>query len=69
MLKIHNSLSGKKERFEPLEAGKVRMYVCGITVYDYLHLGHARMLMKSSILAGRRPGMTRFSSITGRNWR
>ena len=45
MLKIHNSLSGKKERFEPLEAGKVRMYVCGITVYDYLHLGHARMLI------------------------
>ncbi|MCZ6560998.1 MAG: cysteine--tRNA ligase [Gammaproteobacteria bacterium] len=45
MLKIHNSLSGKKERFVPLEAGKVRMYVCGITVYDYLHLGHARMLI------------------------
>jgi len=45
MLKIHNSMSGKKEEFAPLEAGKVRMYVCGITVYDYLHLGHMRMLL------------------------
>ncbi|MCH9027549.1 MAG: cysteine--tRNA ligase [Proteobacteria bacterium] len=45
MLKIHNSMSGKKEEFVPLEAGKVRMYVCGITVYDYLHLGHVRMLL------------------------
>ncbi len=45
MLKIHDSFSGRKEVFEPMEAGKVRMYVCGITVYDYLHLGHARMLI------------------------
>ncbi len=44
MLKIHNSLTGTKQTFEPLTPGEVRMYVCGITVYDYIHLGHARML-------------------------
>lgn len=41
-LKIYNSLSQKKETFEPFENGKVRMYVCGITAYDECHLGHAR---------------------------
>ncbi|HWJ04529.1 MAG TPA: cysteine--tRNA ligase [Steroidobacteraceae bacterium] len=45
MLQIFNSLTGRKETFTPLEPGKVRMYVCGITVYDYCHLGHARMLI------------------------
>src|SRR5271156_6302763 len=44
MLEIHNSLSGRKEIFKALRANEVRMYVCGITVYDYIHLGHARML-------------------------
>jgi len=44
MLKIHNSLTGVKEDFVPLVPGEVRMYVCGITVYDHIHLGHARML-------------------------
>jgi cysteinyl-tRNA synthetase len=44
MLKIHNSLTGEKEAFEPLRPDGVRMYVCGITVYDYIHIGHARML-------------------------
>jgi len=44
MLKIHNSLTGLKEEFKPRIAGEVRMYVCGITVYDHIHLGHARML-------------------------
>lgn len=43
MLHVYNSLSRRKERFEPIEPGKVRMYVCGITVYDYCHVGHARM--------------------------
>jgi cysteinyl-tRNA synthetase len=42
MLRIHNSLTGRKEAFEPLEPGHVRMYVCGMTVYDYCHVGHAR---------------------------
>jgi cysteinyl-tRNA synthetase len=44
MLAIHNSLTGRKAEFKPLEPGEVRMYVCGITVYDYIHVGHARML-------------------------
>ena len=45
MLQIHNSLTGRKEEFRPLRPGEVRMYVCGMTVYDYCHLGHARMLI------------------------
>ncbi|MET0291265.1 MAG: cysteine--tRNA ligase [Steroidobacteraceae bacterium] len=43
MLRIHNSLSGRVEPFEPLVPGLVRMYVCGITVYDFCHVGHMRM--------------------------
>ena len=42
MLRIHNSLTGRKEPFVPLEPGHVRMYVCGMTVYDHIHVGHAR---------------------------
>jgi cysteinyl-tRNA synthetase len=45
MLTLHNSLSRKKEEFVPLVPGRVRMYVCGMTVYDYCHLGHARVLV------------------------
>lgn len=45
MLQIYNSLTRQKETFTPLEAGKVRMYVCGMTVYDYCHLGHARVMV------------------------
>jgi cysteinyl-tRNA synthetase len=45
MLKIHNSLTRKKDVFKPIEAGKVKMYVCGMTVYDLCHLGHARVLV------------------------
>jgi len=45
MLKIHNSLSGQKEEFKPLRPNEVRMYVCGMTNYDYIHVGHARMLV------------------------
>jgi cysteinyl-tRNA synthetase len=45
MLKIFDTLTGELRPFEPLEPTRVGMYVCGITVYDYLHLGHARMLM------------------------
>lgn len=41
-LNLYNTLTRRKEPFEPLETGKVRMYCCGITVYDYCHLGHAR---------------------------
>ncbi len=42
MLKIFNTLTGRKDPFEPLVPGQVRMYVCGVTVYDDSHLGHAR---------------------------
>ncbi|MBN1957268.1 MAG: cysteine--tRNA ligase [Desulfuromonadales bacterium] len=41
-LRIYNTMSGKKEEFQPLIPGKVGMYVCGVTVYDYCHIGHAR---------------------------
>ena len=42
MLKIYNSLTREKQDFVPINPGSVRMYVCGMTVYDYCHLGHAR---------------------------
>jgi cysteinyl-tRNA synthetase len=45
MLRIHNSLAREKQDFIPLLQGKVKMYVCGMTVYDYCHLGHARMMV------------------------
>jgi cysteinyl-tRNA synthetase len=45
MLQIYNTLSRKKEEFKPITEGKVNMYVCGVTVYDYCHLGHARALI------------------------
>ena len=45
MIRIHNSLTGEKQLLTPIVPGEVRMYVCGITVYDYLHIGHARMLI------------------------
>ena len=45
MLKIHNTLTRDKQDFIPIEPGKVRMYVCGMTVYDYCHLGHARVMV------------------------
>ena len=50
MLHLYNSLSRKKEVFTPLNAGKVGMYVCGITVYDYCHVGHARMFVAFDVL-------------------
>src|ERR1700742_5071997 len=42
MLRIHNSLHGRKEEFRPIQAPRVGMYVCGVTVYDLCHVGHAR---------------------------
>jgi len=45
MLKIYNTYTNKKEQFKPIEPNKVRMYVCGMTVYDLCHLGHARVLV------------------------
>ena len=45
VLKIYNTLARDKEVFAPIEPGKVRMYVCGMTVYDFCHLGHARVMV------------------------
>jgi cysteinyl-tRNA synthetase len=45
MLKIYNTLARAKQEFLPLLAGEVRMYVCGMTVYDFCHIGHARVLV------------------------
>jgi cysteinyl-tRNA synthetase len=45
MLKIYNSLTRRKQEFVPITPGRVHMYVCGMTVYDYCHLGHARMMV------------------------
>lgn len=45
MLKIYNTLAREKQIFTPIVAGKVSMYVCGMTVYDYCHLGHARVMV------------------------
>jgi len=50
MLTIYNSLNNKKETFEPIVPGQVRMYVCGMTVYDYCHIGHARVLVVFDIV-------------------
>jgi len=44
-LKIYNDLTNQKELFKPIQPGEVHMYVCGMTVYDYCHLGHARMIV------------------------
>ncbi len=51
MLKIYNSLSRQKEEFKPIEAGKVSMYVCGMTVYDLCHVGHARVMVVFDMVA------------------
>jgi cysteinyl-tRNA synthetase len=50
MLKLFNSLTRKKEEFVPIQPGKVRMYVCGMTVYDLCHLGHARVLVVFDVI-------------------
>ncbi|MGO4382047.1 cysteine--tRNA ligase [Pseudoduganella sp. RAF19] len=49
-LKIYNTLAREKQTFKPIEEGKVRMYVCGMTVYDYCHVGHGRMLMAFDVI-------------------
>jgi cysteinyl-tRNA synthetase len=45
MLQIYNTLSRSKEVFKPIESGKVKIYVCGMTVYDFCHIGHARVMI------------------------
>ena len=50
MLKLYNDLTNKKEEFIPIEQGKVSMYVCGMTVYDLCHLGHARVMVVFDVI-------------------
>ena len=50
MMKIYNTLAREKQEFVPIEPGRVRMYVCGMTVYDYCHLGHARVMVVFDIV-------------------
>ena len=50
MLRVYNSLAREKQDFVPLRPGEVRMYVCGITVYDYCHIGHARMMLAFDVV-------------------
>ena len=50
MLNIYNTLTRSKARFHPIEEGKVGMYVCGITVYDYCHIGHARVMVAFDVI-------------------
>lgn len=50
MLKIYNTLTQRKEEFRPLREGQVSMYVCGMTVYDYCHIGHARVMVAFDVV-------------------
>jgi cysteinyl-tRNA synthetase len=50
-LKVYNTLNRKKEEFKPMQAGKVNMFVCGPTVYDYCHLGHAKTYIQFDFIA------------------
>lgn len=59
MLQIYNTLTRQKEIFKPINPGKISMYVCGITVYDYCHIGHARVLVAFDVV-------TRF--LRSQNW-
>src|SRR5690242_16048965 len=50
MLKLFNTLTGKPDEFRPIEPKHVRMYLCGVTVYDYCHIGHARSALVFDVL-------------------
>jgi len=49
-LVIYNTESRRKERFEPRLAGQIGLYVCGMTVYDYCHIGHARVMVSFDVM-------------------
>jgi len=49
-LTVYNTLARSKQAFEPLQAGKIGMYVCGVTVYDYCHVGHARVMVVFDVI-------------------
>lgn len=50
MLQLHNTLSNSKVLFTPIDEGKIRLYVCGMTVYDYCHIGHARVMVSFDVI-------------------
>lgn len=50
MLQIYNTFTQKKEEFKPIHPGKINLYVCGITVYDYCHIGHARVFVSFDVI-------------------
>jgi cysteinyl-tRNA synthetase len=50
-LRVYNTLSGKKEEFIPINPPKVGLYACGVTVYDYCHIGHARAAVAFDVIA------------------
>ena len=49
-MKVFNTLSGKKENLVPIEENKIKMYVCGMTVYDDTHIGHARTFISFDLI-------------------
>ena len=51
MIRLHNSLTGEKQELQPIRPGHIGMYVCGMTVYDSLHIGHARMMTVFDIVS------------------
>ncbi|MCI0666984.1 MAG: class I tRNA ligase family protein, partial [Methylococcaceae bacterium] len=51
MLKIYNTIQRKKQEFKPRVPGRVGLYVCGMTVYDYCHIGHARVMVVFDVVA------------------
>jgi cysteinyl-tRNA synthetase len=51
MIRIHNSMTGEKQELQPIRPGHIGMYVCGMTVYDFLHIGHARMMTVFDVLS------------------
>ncbi|MGH8179977.1 MAG: cysteine--tRNA ligase [Steroidobacteraceae bacterium] len=51
MIRIHNSLTGEKQPLQPITPGEIRMYVCGLTVYDFMHIGHARMMIVFDVVS------------------
>ena len=61
-LRIHNTQTRRLEAFAPLQPGHVRMYVCGITVYDLCHLGHARMALAFDMVAENRAWFSELGS-------
>ena len=50
MLKIYNTLTNQKEEFSPIDPNSIGIYVCGMTVYDFCHMGHARVLVMFDVI-------------------